>query len=50
MDPDRRKMYQVQIYDAAAADLTFTMLMGDDVAPRREFIQENAKYAKNVDL
>ena len=46
MNPDNRKMLQVQIEDAATADLTFSILMGDDVAPRRDFINENAKYAE----
>ena len=46
MDPDVRKMFQVQIEDAATADLTFSILMGDDVEPRRDFINENAKYVQ----
>ncbi len=48
MDPEKRLLRQITIQDAAAADLTFTMLMGDDVPPRREFIEQNAHYA-NVD-
>ncbi|MGL4343195.1 MAG: DNA topoisomerase (ATP-hydrolyzing) subunit B [Metamycoplasmataceae bacterium] len=50
MDPETRKMLQVQIEDAAVADSVFSILMGGDVAPRREFIQANAKYVKNIDL
>ena len=46
MDPDRRSLKQVSIESAAEADHLFSMLMGDEVAPRREFIEKNAKYAK----
>jgi len=45
MDPDRRTLKQVRLEDAAAADEMFTILMGDDVSARRDFIQANAKYA-----
>ena len=46
MDPSRRTLKQVNIESAAEADHLFSMLMGDEVAPRREFIEKNAKYAK----
>ena len=46
MNPDTRKLYQVNIEDAAEADRIFSMLMGEDVPPRRAFIEENARYAK----
>jgi DNA gyrase subunit B len=46
MDPDRRTLKQVSIESAAEADHLFSMLMGDEVAPRREFIEKNAKYAR----
>ncbi|MCA6073385.1 DNA topoisomerase (ATP-hydrolyzing) subunit B [Fulvivirga sedimenti] len=46
MDPERRSLKQVTIDSAAEADHLFSMLMGDEVAPRREFIERNAKYAK----
>ncbi|MBO7496009.1 MAG: DNA topoisomerase (ATP-hydrolyzing) subunit B [Salinivirgaceae bacterium] len=48
MNPENRTLRQVTIENAAAADYTFSMLMGDDVPPRREFIEKNAKYA-NID-
>ena len=48
MDPERRILRQVHIENAAEADRIFSMLMGDDVPPRREFIEQNAKYA-NID-
>lgn len=48
MDPANRKLRQVTIENAVAADRTFSMLMGDDVPPRREFIEHNATYA-NID-
>ena len=46
MDPQHRSLKQVTIESAAEADHLFSMLMGDEVAPRREFIEKNAKYAK----
>ncbi len=48
MNPDTRLMRQIQIHDDTDADVVFSMLMGDDVPPRREFIEKNAKYA-NID-
>ena len=50
MDPARRTLIQVQLEDAIKADEIFTVLMGDDVEPRREFIEQNAKYVKNLDI
>jgi DNA gyrase subunit B len=46
LDPERRTLRQVTIDNAAQADYIFSMLMGDEVPPRREFIEQNAKYAK----
>ena len=50
MDPERRTLIKVNIEDAYAADETFSLLMGEKVEPRRAFIQENAKYVKNIDV
>ena len=48
MNPENRVMIQVTMEDAAAADEIFTILMGDKVAPRREFIEQNARYVQNL--
>ncbi|MDR4988682.1 MAG: DNA topoisomerase IV subunit B, partial [Bacteroidales bacterium] len=48
MNPEQRKLRQVDIENAAEANRTFSMLMGDEVPPRRAFIEKNAKYA-NID-
>lgn len=50
MDPDSRTMLQVRIEDAIKADMMFDTLMGDQVEPRREFIQQYAKFVKNLDV
>jgi len=50
MDPRRRTLLQVSLSDAMEADTVFSMLMGDDVEPRREFIEENAVYVENLDI
>ena len=50
MDPKTRIMIKVTMEDAMKADAIFNILMGDEIAPRREFIEKNAKYVKNLDV
>jgi len=50
MNPDHRTLLQVSIDDAAHSDEIFSMLMGDKVEPRREFIEQNARYVSNLDF
>ena len=50
MNPENRILVKVTMDDAMKADETFSLLMGDDVGPRRDFIQANAKYVKNLDI
>jgi len=50
MDPATRTLVSVSIEDAYAADETFSLLMGDKVEPRREFIEQNVKYVQNLDI
>ncbi|MCL5667734.1 MAG: toprim domain-containing protein, partial [Candidatus Thermoplasmatota archaeon] len=50
MKPETRKLVQVSIEDAASAERLFSILMGEKVEPRRRFIEENARYVKNIDL
>ncbi len=50
MDPDRRTMLRVNLSDAEEADETFSILMGDKVEPRKDFIEKNAKFVQNLDI
>ena len=49
MDPEKRTLRRIELDDAVRADETFTILMGEKVEPRKEFIEKNAKYAVNLD-
>ena len=50
MNPETRTMLRVELEDAQLADETFTILMGEKVEPRREFIEKHAKYVSNLDI
>ena len=50
MDPERRTLRRITLEDASRADAIFTVLMGEQVEPRKEWIERNAKYAINIDI
>ena len=50
MNPDTRTLLKVDLENAAEAERIFTTLMGDEVAPRRKFIEDHAKYVRNLDV
>ena len=50
MDPEKRTLKRITLEDAVRADETFTVLMGEKVEPRKEFIERKAKYAVNLDF
>ena len=50
MDPEKRILIKVTMDDAMKADAIFTLLMGDEIEPRRKFIEDNAKYVRNLDI